>query len=177
MKSPALLGFLLLISASSFAGDAPPVLKCDLDGDGKAESIGVRKVGETEDQGDFYQLVVRKADNSVLWEGPRGMDPDAPLAFGSWHGGVSLPEFVGDIEGDGVVELIAEAPRSDVSPAFWRVFRWKNGAFVPAFTSALLPAGAQLTAFRWSEKAENARVWVNRFSSKAKDGWLGNNWG
>jgi hypothetical protein len=66
--------------------------------------------------GTFYQVAVSDAAGHIVWRSPETRDVLHPLAFGSWDIGESFPTALADVDGDGALELIAPAARSDVSP-------------------------------------------------------------
>ncbi|MCX7018878.1 MAG: VCBS repeat-containing protein [bacterium] len=145
--------------------DAQPTasFSADLNGDGQTETVKAAKFGKQE-IGDFYGLSVYDASDKLIWKGPRTLDTQDPLIFGSWDFGVSLPEVVADIDGDGAVELVAPAPVSDVSPVTFRVLRWQDDAFKPVFVKRLMekPAGSGL--YPWAKPGEDYYGrWVSKF--------------
>lgn len=119
----------------------------------------------TTDLGDYFQLVVTDATGRRVWAGPRAADEADPLVFGAWHHGVSLPECVADVDGDGAVELIAPAPQSDVSPTIFRVLRWTGGSFVPVRTGSLMESPKGSGRYPWGRESRVPGRWVSRFLS------------
>lgn len=154
---------LMLLAAGAWAQPTKK-FQVDLNGDGKAEKIELRYSGKGE-SGDYYHLVVLDAEGNSIWSGPKVMDEDNPLVFGSWHFGVSLPQAVGDMDGDGAVELIAPAPQSDVSPTAFRILRWTSNAFKPLKTTIYLATGNNLDRL-WSAKSDQYEGrWISAFES------------
>jgi hypothetical protein len=137
-----------------------PSFTGDIDGDGQEEIVALRRFARRE-LGDFYQLLVLAEDGTILWEGPRIADSDDDLIFGSWDFGVSLPEILLDVDGDGRPELLASAPQSDVSPVYYRILHWSHGRFVPRRPQALLLTGAD--RLEWSQPQGAEGTWVSRF--------------
>ena len=129
--------------------------QADLNADGKAETIEVRYSGRGE-SGDYYHIVVLDADGNSVWSGPKTKEENDPLVFGSWHFGASLPQAVGDMDGDGAVELIAPAPQSDVSPTTFRILRWNASGFKPLKTVTYLATGNNLDRL-WSAKSTSTK--------------------
>lgn len=117
----------------------------------------------TTDAGDYFQLVVTDATGRRVWAGPRELDLANPLVFGAWHHGVSLPECLADVDGDGAPELIAPAPQSDVSPTIFRVLRWSGGAFVPVRTGTLMETPKGSGRYPWGNENRIPGRWVSRF--------------
>lgn len=181
MKTPtiatALLALALTASAALAQADWPregqvyQKLQADLDRDGRAETIGLKAydVGESSY---FGQLVVTRADGSLLWQGPRPKDLSDPLAFGAWDWGVAGIEVAGDLDGDRKVELLGALPQSDVSPATFRVWRWNGKGFQKAFERSLLESPRNSGRYPWGrapERIEGLR-WIGSFESSARDG-------
>jgi len=156
---------------SLVSGPSQRVFRVDLTGDGIAERIRLVSAGKTE-MGEYYQLVVESLEGKRLWEGPRVTDSENPLMFGVWEMGESLPELVADIDDDGQWELVAPAPRSDVSPTFFRVFRWKNNSFVPARCAALMENAAEKGLFTWTMEMSGEGTWVDAVTTAPSPGKL-----
>lgn len=158
-----LLLALLLLGAPKEGELEKTSLTCTLQGQSCSLSMRPYRV----ENGEYYAtLVVLRPDGTVLWESPQVVDSNDELAFGAWNHGVSLPELVGDFDRDKQVELIAPQPVSDVSPVEFKVYRWIDGTFRPAYTRALL-LGNDGKA-RWTVPKEGNQTWVSRF-----DGWQG----
>lgn len=128
-------------------------------------SIALRPYN-VDSEGYFATLVVLRGDGSVLWESGQVVEPSDPMAFGSWPHGISLPEVVGDIDKDKVIELVTPEPISDVRPVQFKVLRWLEGGFRPAYTRALLLG--KDGHVRWTTPKEGNQTWVCGF-----DGWQG----
>ncbi|MCB1226754.1 MAG: hypothetical protein KDK99_13145 [Verrucomicrobiales bacterium] len=166
---------LIALSSASVRGDEDPWPKrlvVDLNGDGVREEIVARRTGSDTELGDFYQLQVRQQDGTVLWRSSDTMDPTDPLAFGNWDFGSSMPQWAGDIDGDGRVELIAPAPQSDVSATFYRVFRWTGQGFESLFSRALIGGGEPGAAFQWTENPPMNGFWVQEWVGASAEGGL-----
>lgn len=133
--------------------------------EGEVDNLALRPYRVTEDEF-FATLVVLRPDGSVRWESSQVAEASEPMAVGSWNYGVSLPELGGDIDGDKVVELIIPAPVSDVRPVEFKVLRWLEGGFRPAYTRALLLG--KDGHLRWTTPKEGNQTWVSRFV-----GWKG----
>ncbi len=150
----------------------PASLAVDLNGDGRAETISWR-VSSKDGDNAFHQVTVTDAGGKVLWRSPQVRAADDPMAFGEFDFGFSLPEFAGDLEQDGTVEMIVPAPQSDVSPTFFRVFRWSGAAFEPKFSRALTGPGKKDALFSWTENPRNGDYWVQRWhGASAEGGWV-----
>ncbi len=54
---------------------------------------------------------------------------EGPLLFTCRDWGIYWPGAVGDLDGDGMVELIAQEPQSDVSPSSFILARWNGNSF------------------------------------------------
>lgn len=136
----------------------------DLDGDSHDEEIRLMQFAEN-DQGQFYQLQVHDYSGKIIWSGPTELNSQNPLVFGEWHFGISLPQVVGDVDGDSTIELIATAPQSDISPTVFRVLRWKSRKFKPVRIAALLESPMQPGQFVWTSGSESTGTWVSSFLS------------
>jgi len=168
-------GLIWLLTPMANAADSDPLpteLHADLNGDGRPERITWFKFAETDDEGDFFQVRVLDDDGQLLWESPRVIDTENPLAFGNWHFGFSLPEIAADIDGDGAVELVTPAPQSDVSPTYFRVLRWQNGQFVPARSGILLEFPRGSGHFPWALADQGQGIWISSFQARQPDGSL-----
>jgi hypothetical protein len=150
----------------------PQRLLVDLDDDAIREEIVMRRAGKDAELGEFFQAVARQADGTVLWRSSETMDANDPLAFGRWDFGTSLPQWAGDIDGDGKVEMIAPAPQSDVSPTFFRVFRWSGQSFEPMFSRALIGGGDNGARYTWSGNPPDAGYWVTEWVGASAEGGM-----
>ena len=135
----------------------------DLNGDGRAEKVGLRpfKSGDTT----FQQLVVCDSAGRMLFEGPKTVTNNAyadhPLVFGGEFDLGEL-EVIGDLDGDGKVELIGTDQKSDVSPTGFRLLRWQNRAFRCVKRGCLVPAPQRPATFVWSQD-RGAVSWIDHF--------------
>lgn len=141
----------------------------DLNGDGRPEELLLVPNG-VNDEGEFFVLVVLDDRGGIIWTGPSDLDSGNPLVFGKWHHGISLPEAVGDIDEDGATELLAPAPRSDVSPTTFRVARWTGDRFIPVAASSLLESPPGSEDFRWREPDESDTTWVSTIPASDSPG-------
>ena len=156
--------YLLMLLASGAWAQPSKKFQADLNGDGKVEKIEVRYSGKSE-SGDYYHIVALDAEGTSIWSGPKDMDDKNPLVFGSWHFGASLPEAVGDMDGDGAMELVAPAPQSDVSPTTFRILRWSSNAFMPLKTTTYLATGNNLDRFSNAKTDKYEGRWISAFES------------
>ena len=167
-----MLAFSPVLIAEDFP-EEPLVLRADLDGDGVPEQISRRKLGADDQLGTFYQLLVKNAQGAVLWKSPEVLNAEHPLAFGEWDFGISMPQFVADVDQDGKVELIVPAPQSDVSPTTFRMFRWNGSAFAPLQSKSLTGKAQKGAAFRWTERPASSSYWVDKWiGTSAEGGWV-----
>ncbi len=155
---------LLIMSLPLFGAE---VLYGDIDGDGREESMELRRSGEGE-LGGFYQLAVIDDDGSLLWQGPKSTDIENRFVFYETHVGISMPELLYDIDGDGHYELIAPEPQSDVSPTYFRVLKWLGKRFRIVPSKALMLTSQN--RFEWQLTNAYEGVWVSGFVSAGADG-------
>ena len=143
-------------------GQTYQTFQADVNGDGKPDKVGLvaYRVSSEEYWG---QLTVWDSSGKVLWKAPQAKNADEALAFGAWNYGVSSIELVGDIDGDGKVELLAPQPQSDVRPPTFRIFRWTGSAFAPVARKQLLETPRGSGHFVWSQPSQwngSAATWV-----------------
>jgi len=136
------------------------VLYGDIDGDGKEESMELRKSG-TSDMGGFYQLAVIDDDGSVIWKGPKSTDIENRYLFYETDIGISLPELLYDVDGDGKLLLIAPEPQSDVSPTYFRKLKWMGKQFRVLPSTGLIQTSPN--RFEWQVTNAYEGVWVSKF--------------
>jgi hypothetical protein len=166
----ALLSLVLVGAACADEPHGARVFTAPLGPGGATCKVSTVNVATT-DLGDYFQLVVSDESGKRIWAGPRQPDEQNPLVFGAWHFGVSLPEIVADVDGDGAIELVAPEPQSDVSPTGWRVLRWTSAAFTPARTGTLVESPKDSGLFPWGRVDTIPARWVSRFESMS-DGHL-----
>ncbi|MDQ7823031.1 MAG: VCBS repeat-containing protein [Candidatus Eremiobacteraeota bacterium] len=147
------------------AGQIYKTMQCDLNGDGVREKIAV-KVTKVIDEGWLGQLIVMDEKGKVLWEGPKGKDvkDSTPLVMRSLDWGVSLPELLADIDGDGKVEMLVPEPISDVRPCYYRSFRWNGKGFDFLQSRALIESAPKSGLYKWSSTKEYKTRWIMNFS-------------
>ncbi len=152
-------------------GQAYQRFQVDLNRDGRPETLSLvaYEVGESSYLG---QLVVTRSNGSVLWKGPRPTDPADPMIFGAWDWGIAGLEVVGDLDGDGRIEILGALPQSDVRPATFRVLRWNGKAFQKVFARCLLEDPRNSGRYRWSAPTDDYQGfrWIGSFESTARDG-------
>ena len=144
----------------------------DLDGDGSKESIELQ-VASTDENGHSDQLRVRTADGELIWQSPlyepgSGFNPKEPV-FGAWPFGISDISVVTDLGDDGVVDLLARAPQSDVRPTSWRLFRWEENAFVIFGIGRLIETQSGSGQFDFLPQDADGTTWVNELKLDGKN--------
>lgn len=98
------------------------------------------EVGEVVFEGESDGVKVRATVTEVVemggvvtveigdWSSTPSEDPEDPNGFGLWFEGEGVPQWFGDLDGDGHPELIAPVPQADIGPTTFRVFRWTGSA-------------------------------------------------
>lgn len=165
----ALLTGLALAQTLPKSGEVYESASCDLNRDGKIEKIELTAYNIDADAEMFWgRLRVKDASGKVLWEAPKASEVEQPFAFGMWPYGVSGLEWVGDIDGDGKIELISPAPVSDVRPPTYRRFRWTGKGFEALSPKMLLETPAGSGRFLWRDPIEwdgqQPLSWVSQLS-------------
>lgn len=103
-------------------------------------------------------------NGEVVWSSPAVDRNDHDLAFGTWYDGNGLPSWLGDIDGDGKLEVLASIPKADMTPTRFRVFRWSGSELTLLRKEALLLDEGN--TFDWSEvdpDDEGQLAWVDYF--------------
>ncbi len=159
-----MLSFSLLFSDNVHNGE----LSADLNNDGKNEFVRWNSFGSN-DQGEYYQLVVIDHNGSILYEGPKEKNSSNPYVFASLHYGISLPELLFDIDKDGHIELLAPEPQSDVSPTYYRRLKWQNNTFKKLSSRPLMMEGNK---FVWKDGEQIYGTWISRFHGATKEGFI-----
>ena len=148
---------------SYYNGHMDGKLQCDIDNDGKLETIAWSKFASV-DLGDYYQLIVLDDDGSLLWEGPQKTDELNPLVFFELDTGISLPQVLADFDHDGKIELLAPMAQSDVSPTYYRKLRWKGNGFEALIQNALMLQKGSRTRFEWKIVLQPSGIWVSKMA-------------
>ncbi len=99
----------------------------DLDGDGRASTL--KMVCRPWWGCSNHSVAVFGPDNALRYQGPD--HGPSPLIFCLCDAGAYWPEVLGDIDGDGKAELIAEHSPSDVSLSTHTILRWNGRGFTP----------------------------------------------
>lgn len=151
------------------AGEVYESVSCDLNGDGKVEKIELSAYGINAESEMFWgRLRVKDSSGKVIWEAPKASKNEQPFSFGMFPYGVSGLEWVGDIDGDGKIELISPAPVSDVRPPTYRRYRWTGTAFQALGDKMLLENPAGSGTFLWRDPFEwdgvQPLTWVSQLS-------------
>lgn len=136
--------------------------KADLNTDGRMERVELRVFAKKEG-GWFGTLLVKDSRGSVLWKGPEEAKTSNRLVFGSWDYGSCIPEVIGDIDGDGKIELVSPEPQSDVRPTTFRVLRWESRKFSYCFSKCLLEKPENSGSYPWQTSDEYMGRWISRF--------------
>lgn len=134
------------------AGDVYESVTYDLNGDGKAEKIGLVAYNiHLESESFWGRLRVTDATGRVIWEAPKASKSGQPFAFGMWPYGASGLDWLGDMDGDGKVELISRGAISDVRPPTYRRYRWTGKGFQALSSKMLLESPLGSGKFLWRD--------------------------
>ena len=133
-------------------------LMADLDGDGVEEEITLKRFKKVEAGEQFHLAVYRNEDGrrKLIWE-----DTLNKYVFFIGDYGVEDLKMAGDVDGDGLVELVSEGARSDVSAAQIRLLKWQNNQFQKPRKGALIGNAARPTRFSWRAETEPT-VWIDQ---------------
>ena len=140
-------------------------LKYDLDGDGALEMVYLHRhkmLNNDPDDAEFHLRVIRPGpQGAVLWE-----DKNRAEVFYIGHTGVEELEILGDIDGDGAVELVSPRAQSDVRPVAFRLLRWQGGRFESIPGGFLYASAKGPVEFFWSRAdlpSYDGICWISRF--------------
>ena len=157
---------LLSVAPSPARADLAFKAQVDLNRDGVLETVTLKPF--TQEGIRLDQLVVLDRKGRVLWAGPRHsavpQGPSEPMVFG---GEFDLGEvdLVGDVDGDGKVEVLGTYQQSDVRPPRFRLLRWTGDRFVHVRSGCLVPANQRPGTFVWKEHDYEASSWVQHFQA------------
>ena len=125
-------------------------LAANLDSDKELEKVAWKSFATT-DAGIYYQIFVYDDDGSLLWKGPRTRNEESPYLVASLDYGVSFPELLMDIDGDGRMELLIPALQSDVSTTWYHRLKWVDRSFQPMKSAVLeFRFGAHNDRVQWT---------------------------
>jgi hypothetical protein len=146
--------------------------KVDLDKDGSPETIEVKAVA-VDEESYTGRLIVKNAKGTLLWQGPVFMPKegfvDSSLFLGSWPVGSSQVNLLQDLDSNGVVDLLATSPQSDVRPSTWRVFSWTGKAFAYVAKGNLVESEPESGKFNFIETDSADESWVQSIQREGKD--------
>lgn len=184
---PLLLGISLSLASLALAqsdfpteGQVYESVSIDLNGDLKPDKVGLRAY-RVDDMSYWGQLHVWDSSGKVLWQAPKNNQDyghaqgNETQLFGAWPWGISGLEAIGDLDGDGNVELVSTLPQSDVRPTTFRIFRWNGKAFTYIEPRQLFEKPLGSGKFVWGKPSNwngnTPTSWVSSFDYKAK-GWV-----
>lgn len=163
MKRLALALLLLTLPAQAADVELTQKFQVDLNRDGRKETVALKPF--TQDGVTLGQLVVLSDKGRTIWAGPRTSktpySPSEPLVFGGEFDRGDI-EVVGDLDGDGTIELLGTFQKSDLSPTRFRLLRWKKDRFVHVRSDNLVQAPQRPGTYVWAKRPE-ASVWIDAF--------------
>jgi hypothetical protein len=153
------------------APDMPRRFEVDLGGGQGRGAVVLRDVPDLFGGGATMEVVA--ASGETLWKGPAAdvydaHKPVSPLTFYCHHSGVSWPELIGDVSGDGRPWIIAPVGQSDVSVSSFNAIRWTGTAFEPVFAGLSLvekPRGSGKFVFEKYEGDSRGERWIMSFGT------------
>lgn len=174
------LGLTLLLCALAWGQDLPKAeqsydsVSIDLDKDGELETVSLTAYNIDKANNMWWgQLQVSNSSGKLIWQAPKAKNEQDPFSFGSFPYGESNLEWLGDIDGDGHIELVSPTPQSDVRPPTYRRFRWKNNEFVAMGPKMLLENPIDSGTFTWRDPIEwdgvSAITWIASLSGTPKE--------
>lgn len=148
------------------APDMPRRFEVDLGGGQGRGTVVLRDVPDLFGGGAFPE--VRTASGEVLWTGPAAdmydvAKPIPPLFYYCHHSGVSWPELVGDVMGDGRPWIVAPVGQSDVSVSAFNAIRWNGSALEPVVAGLSLvekPKGSGTFVFEKYDGDSRGVRWI-----------------
>ncbi len=122
------------------------------------------------------QTTLTDAAGKILWRGPTQGAGSDPLVFFCRDFGFYWPQAAGDLDGDGMIEVLARDPQSDVSVSSFTMVRFSNDLVPRVLFSGrgLVEAPMGSGRFLWDDPdfpSKNVR-WIMDVESAAADGTL-----
>lgn len=147
----------------------------DLDSDGISEKVILKAycIEFYEDELISYagRLAVLKksgASYKTIWEGPEidksKLHTEKKFRFFFGQGGFEPIELIGDIYGDKVIRIFSPDAKSDLSPAFYRVYAWKDNKFEFEQSGYLFEDAKSAGNFKWRDNKEKGLLCVLNFN-------------
>ena len=138
----------------SCPGDYPRQFTATLDPAHPGARIAVEDVPTL--FGGSGRLAVADGSGRLLWRGPLPdvfRDPATadPLVYFCSPTGAFWPSVIGDVDGDGLAEIVANDPQSDVSVSTFTLARWTGQAFaVVRRHESLVETPPGSNRYRWT---------------------------
>lgn len=134
------------------AGEIYQSLTYDLNGDGKPDKVQLAAYKIHKESESYWgRLRVTEAGGQVIWEAPKADASGNPFAFGEWPYGSAGLDWLGDLDGDGQVELISRGAVSDVRPPTYRRYHWTGQGFKALTPKMLLASPEGSGRFLWRD--------------------------
>lgn len=104
-------------------------------------------------------------DGALVWSRLSEELPEDDWAFGCWEDGPGLPCLFDDLDGDGLPEMLAPVPKSDLSPTVYRVFAWNGKELVLLRRESLMADGSGEFVWSTPDPEQDTQItWVDSFA-------------
>jgi len=169
MKALIFLLFITFLSADFISVNelqkAKGQIYLNLDNDLKKELLIWRQFKK--DQYNYYYYLTLIDDNGkILYNSKKTTNMEDKFSFGEYDCGESIPLIALDLDGDNIDEILASTPKGDVSPDFFKVFKWDGKKLNFWFEKALYLKNNKLF---WKNKFLDNEIWVTSFLQSYKD--------
>jgi hypothetical protein len=144
---------------------AKGVIYLNLDKDLKKELLIWRQF-KKDKYNNYYYLTLIDDNGKILYNSKKTTNMEDKFSFGEYDCGESIPLIALDLDGDNIDEILASTPKGDVSPDFYKVFKWDGKKLNFWFEKALYLKNNKLF---WKNKFLEKEIWVTNFLQSYKD--------